>query len=80
MKITICSDLHLEFGDFSLTDAPQADVLVLAGDIFIAFELTYLNNLSGSTISGLEHAKRYFNFITKCCCLYKHVIFFNGKP
>ena len=79
MKITICSDLHLEFGDFSLTDAPQADVLVLAGDIFIAFELTYLNNLSGSTISGLERAKRYFNFITKCCCLYKHVIFLMGN-
>jgi hypothetical protein len=66
MKITFCSDLHLEFGEFSLVDAPEADVLVLAGDIFIAFELTYLNNLSGSTITGLERAKRYFNFISKC--------------
>lgn len=79
MKITICSDLHLEFGDFPLIDAPETDVLVLAGDIFITFELTYLNNLSGSTITGLERAKRYFNFITKCCRLYKHVIFLMGN-
>ena len=35
MKITVCSDLHLELGEFKLIDAPEADVLVLAGDIFI---------------------------------------------
>jgi Icc-related predicted phosphoesterase len=79
MKITVCSDLHLELGDFSLIDAPEADVLVLAGDIFIAFELTYLNNFSGATITGLERARRYFDFITKCCRLYKHVIFLMGN-
>ena len=67
MKITICSDLHLELGEFPLIDAPEADVLVLAGDIFIAFELTYLNNLSGSTITGLEHAKCYFKEKNRPC-------------
>jgi predicted phosphodiesterase len=79
MKITVCSDLHLELGEFSLVDAPEADVLVLAGDILIAFELTYLNNFSGATITGLERARRYFDFITKCCRLYKHVIFLMGN-
>ncbi len=79
MKITICSDLHLEFGEFSLADAPQADVLVLAGDIFIAFELTYLHNFSGATATGMERAKRYCNFINECCRLYKHVIFLMGN-
>ncbi len=79
MKITICSDLHLELGEISLIDAPEADLLVLAGDILKANELTYLDNLSGSTITGLERARRYFNFITKCCRLYKHVIFVIGN-
>lgn len=33
MKISIMSDLHLEFGDIEL---PGGDVIVLAGDIFVA--------------------------------------------
>ena len=79
MKMSICSDIHLEFGEFRLIDAPPADVMVLAGDIIVAFDLTYLNNIPSSTASGLERAKRYFNFITKCCRLYKHVIFLMGN-
>ena len=40
MKIAVCSDLHLEFGDLDLVNDEQADVLVLGGDIFIATELS----------------------------------------
>jgi hypothetical protein len=42
MKITLRSDLHLDFGDFSLIDTPEADVMVLASDIFVASELQAL--------------------------------------
>jgi predicted phosphodiesterase len=79
MKIAIGSDIHLEFGTLPLIDAPEADVLVLAGDILVAFELTYLNNISKSPVAGLDRAKCYFDFITKCCRLYKHVIFLMGN-
>jgi len=34
MKIAICSDLHLEFGDIILKNEESADVLILGGDIF----------------------------------------------
>lgn len=33
MKITICSDLHLEFGPTTIENKDNADVLVLAGDV-----------------------------------------------
>ncbi len=39
MKITLVSDLHLEFSDVNLTNEQQADVLILGGDIMIAQDL-----------------------------------------
>ena len=39
MKIAICSDLHLEFGDLDLYNEENADVLILGGDIFVAEDL-----------------------------------------
>ena len=83
MKLVVASDLHLEFGDFSvnLIDAPEADVLVLAGDIVRAFELEYFTKIPNRdlTKTGIENAKRYFSVIKKCCQLYKHVIFVIGN-
>ena len=38
MKLAICSDLHLEFGDITLKNE-GADVLILGGDIMTAQEL-----------------------------------------
>jgi predicted phosphodiesterase len=35
MKIAVCSDLHLEFGDLDLANDQDADVLVLGGDILL---------------------------------------------
>ena len=39
MKLALCSDLHLEFGDLVLTNTENADVLILSGDIMIASDL-----------------------------------------
>ena len=38
MKIAVCSDLHLEFGDITLKNE-GADVLILSGDIVIANDM-----------------------------------------
>lgn len=75
MKITLRSDLHLDFGDFSLIDTPEADVMVLASDIFVASELQALMaELTG--IWNEDRAKLYFDFITICFDLYENVIFY----
>ena len=39
MKIQIVSDLHLEFSDINIKNGPDADVLILSGDIFVAEDL-----------------------------------------
>jgi len=39
MKIAYCSDIHLEFGDITLQNTENADVLVLAGDVCVARDL-----------------------------------------
>ena len=39
MKIAVCSDLHLEFGDITLKNEEGADVLILSGDIVIANDM-----------------------------------------
>ena len=39
MKIGVCSDLHLEFGDLKITNDSGADVLILSGDILVESDL-----------------------------------------
>lgn len=36
MKIAVCSDLHLEFGELTIKNTENADLLVLSGDILLA--------------------------------------------
>ncbi len=80
MKITYCSDLHLNLGDFSLLESPEADVLVLAGDIFIASELLYLQDRNNSISAWImDRIDSYVDFINQCCSLYKNVILIMGN-
>jgi predicted phosphodiesterase len=44
MKIAVCSDLHLEFGDLVLRNEEGADVLILGGDILVAKDLEMLHD------------------------------------
>lgn len=49
MKIAIASDLHLEFGSIDLVNDQDADVLILAGDICQAVDVTYDTTTIGRT-------------------------------
>lgn len=51
MKVQLCSDIHLEYGDLSTSDfldviLPCAPILILAGDVGNPFEEIYKNFLS----------------------------------
>ena len=39
MKISVASDLHLEFGDLNIVNRDDADVLILSGDILVAADI-----------------------------------------
>jgi Icc-related predicted phosphoesterase len=74
MKISLCSDLHLEFGPITLTNDENADVLVLAGDICVAKHFvdgrpTYLQHLA-------KEYRQFFDNVTK---EFPHVVYVMGN-
>lgn len=83
MKIAICSDLHLEFGDLDLHNTENADVLILSGDILVANELQDFRNEDGMVIPVMQSAhdrgKRYNDFIVRCCERFPHVVYVMGN-
>jgi Icc-related predicted phosphoesterase len=83
MKIAICSDLHLEFGDLDLQNDEAADVLILSGDIFVATDLKNYRNEDGLVIpvmqSLVDRGKRYNNFILRCCERFPEVVMVSGN-
>ena len=83
MKIAVCSDLHLEFGDLDFTNDSNADVLILGGDIFIAKELARMEDSEETSklVPTQERfrAERYYNFVERCSERFPHVILIAGN-
>jgi predicted phosphodiesterase len=85
MKFTLMSDLHLEFNGHTPIDTnnpEQADVLVLAGDIFVADDLKRFTR--EDVILSHEHkrgvsALRYRTFLDQVAASYKHVVYVAGN-
>ena len=83
MKIAICSDLHLEFGDLELVN-DGADLLILSGDIFVASDIkswfhVESAQLIAATSSQVARQKRYVGFIERCLKQFPHVVFVMGN-
>jgi len=68
MKIALMSDVHLEFAELPV-EPVEAEVLLLAGDIFVASDLTVDN----------RRKERFVGFIEDACSKFKHVIFICGN-
>jgi predicted phosphodiesterase len=78
MKISICSDLHLEFGDLDIKNTDQAEVLVLAGDICVARDLLKFNDTELPGFANFR-SQRYHEFFQRVCQEWKHVIYVMGN-
>ena len=74
MKIAICSDVHLEFGQLELENTDNADVLVLSGDICTAKDL----RITDSILSSAQR-DRYMEFFTACSKNFPHVVYVMGN-
>ena len=79
MKIAVCSDLHLEFGDLDLTNDENADVLILGGDIFVADDLTARGTVLPVTETVQARAERYNNFVVRCSERFPQVVLIMGN-
>lgn len=84
MKIAICSDIHLEFGDLDLHNEENADVLILGGDILVAddlrgFTVDDSSNIIAKSLSVTAKAERYNNFVVRCSERFPQVILIMGN-
>lgn len=76
MKISVCSDVHLEFGDLDFENTDNADVLVLSGDIMVAHKLRPHEPYG---IMEGTHSARYHGFMQRCSERFKHVVYVAGN-
>ena len=74
MKITVVSDLHLEFDQSFVLDNPGSDVLILSGDICV---ISYLKKSQESPYYKV--ALKYMQFIKNCAKKWKHVVYVAGN-
>ncbi len=83
MKIAVCSDLHLEFGDLDFENTESADVLILGGDILVAEDVKnfgYVDEqIMAATPSMLARGERYYNFLKRCSERFPQVILIMGN-
>lgn len=88
MKITVVSDLHLEFSDcFEIKNEHNADVLILSGDIMIAEDLhdhPYVPSIYeyGSFAELGRKQKRvqtFRDFLKRMSNLFPHVVYVAGN-
>lgn len=70
MKVALCSDLHLEFGDIDLQNTDSADVLILSGDICVVNELPYSDSYLGN---------QYMKFFKRVSAEFPNVIMIAGN-
>ena len=77
MKISVCSDLHLEFGDLEIHNTDNTDVLVLAGDVCVIKDLEALTNVVEGYVK--YRSQRYHEFFQQVCKRWKQVIYIMGN-
>lgn len=76
MKIAICSDLHLEFGDINLQNTDNADVLILGGDICVAADI---GRPDDNNVFEGARSNRITDFFKRCSFQFPHVICIMGN-
>jgi len=77
MKISICSDIHLEFGDIFIENTDGADVLILGGDIMVANDIAQRDPYN--TMGEHYRSNRFHNFFQQCAGRFPHVIYIAGN-
>jgi predicted phosphodiesterase len=79
MKIAVCSDVHLEFGNLTLENAESADVLILSGDILVERDLDEWNEVQADNGFARSSSVRYHTFFQECSKNFPHVIYVAGN-
>lgn len=73
MKIYLCSDVHIEFGQLEVHNKDNADVLILSGDIVVA------DAFKEDNIKMITLRDRFIQFFASCSSQFKDVIYVMGN-
>lgn len=86
MKLALASDLHLEFGDFDISNSQDAEVLILSGDIMVAADLHSFPAddrvdpaLAAIVPKRHKSAQVYRDFLARCSQAFPHVLYVAGN-
>ena len=79
MKISIASDLHLEFGDLDFDNSDNAEVLILSGDICVAADLDMRDRRQTELGFARARSERFHEFFERCAARFPHVIYVMGN-
>ena len=71
MKISIASDVHLEFGDLDIQNTDGADVLILSGDICVAADI---GRPDPHGIMEGARSNRIVDFFRRCSFQFPHTV------
>lgn len=79
MKIGVCSDLHLEFGDIEIKNTDNVDVLILSGDILVEVDLDMYDRRQVEMGFARERSQRFHDFFSRVCFEFPHVVYVLGN-
>jgi predicted phosphodiesterase len=79
MKIGICSDLHLEFGDVTIKNPGDVEVLILSGDILVENDLAIFDRRQIDMGFMQARSMRFHEFFERVCQEFPHVLYVMGN-
>ena len=79
MRIAICSDLHLEFGDLMIKNDDNIEVLILSGDILVERDLDMYDRRQEELGFARARSQRFHDFFSRVCFQFPHVIYVAGN-
>ena len=79
MKISLASDVHLEFGDLDIVNTDNAEVLILSGDICVAADLDMRDSRQTEMGFARARSERFHEFFERCAARFPHVIYVMGN-
>ncbi len=79
MKISLASDVHLEFGDLDIVNTDNAEVLILSGDICVAADLDMRDRRQTEMGFARHRSERFHEFFERCAANFPHVIYVMGN-
>jgi len=79
VKISLVSDVHLEFGDLDFENDQGAQVLILGGDICVAADVDVYDPRISEQGFARARSDRIHEFFARCCNRFEHVIYIVGN-